>query len=74
MIIIFFLKNFDQNILIENHEFFIVENIQFNLSLISMKKHLFVYINKDFDEKDDNSSFMHDNYIRRVLNVKTRII
>ena len=56
--------------MIEDYKFFIVENIQLNLSLISIKKHLSVYINKNFDKEDDNSFFMHDNYIRRVLNVK----
>ena len=59
----FLLKNFDQDILTEDHEFFIIENIQFNLSLTSMKKQLFIYINKNFDEEDENFLFIHDNYI-----------
>ena len=68
------LKNFDQDILTEDHEFFIVEDIQLNLSLTSMGEHLSVYIDRDFDEEDDNPPSMHGNYIRRVLNVRTRTI
>ena len=54
-------------------EFFIAENMIFEIFLSMMSEHLFVHVDRNFDEKAESDS-LTDNYIRRVLNTTKCII